>query len=52
MDAALLIRADRVWRTVQGMLRITLGRAVPAELPEAPARALLRGRGRGGCGSG
>ncbi len=41
-DAALLIRADRVWRTVQGVLRITLGRAVPAELPEAPARALLR----------
>jgi glutamate-ammonia-ligase adenylyltransferase len=41
-DAALLIRADRIWRTVQGMLRITLGRAVPAELPEAPARALLR----------
>jgi glutamate-ammonia-ligase adenylyltransferase len=41
-DAALLIRADRVWRTVQGMLRITLGRAVPAALPEAPGRALLR----------
>ena len=41
-DATLLIRADRVWRTVQGMLRITIGRAAPAELPEATARPLLR----------
>jgi glutamate-ammonia-ligase adenylyltransferase len=48
-DAALLIRADRIWRTVQGMLRITLGRAVPAELPEAPARALLRAAGAAGA---
>jgi glutamate-ammonia-ligase adenylyltransferase len=41
-DAALLIRADRVWRTVQGMLRIAIGRTAPAELPEATARLLLR----------
>ncbi len=41
-DAALLIRADHVWRTVQGMLRVTVGRGAPAELPEASARALLR----------
>ncbi len=41
-DAARLIGADRLWRTVQGMLRITLGRAPPAALPEASARALLR----------
>lgn len=41
-DAALLIRADCVWRTVQGMLRITIGRAAPAELPEATARPLLQ----------
>jgi [glutamine synthetase] adenylyltransferase / [glutamine synthetase]-adenylyl-L-tyrosine phosphorylase len=41
-DADLLIRADRVWRTVQGMLRITIGRTAPAELPEATARPLLR----------
>ena len=41
-DAALLIRADRLWRSVQGMLRITLGRAPPETLPEASARALLR----------
>ena len=41
-DAALLVRADRVWRTVQGMLRITVGRATHPELPEASVRPLLR----------
>jgi glutamate-ammonia-ligase adenylyltransferase len=48
-DAALLIRADCVWRTVQGMLRITLGRAVPREVPEAPARAVLRAAAQAGA---
>jgi glutamate-ammonia-ligase adenylyltransferase len=46
-DAALLVRADRIWRTVQGMLRITVGQAgagrEPAErLSDASADALLR----------
>lgn len=41
-DAAALIRADHLWRTVQGMLRLTLGRAQPDALPEASARPLLR----------
>ena len=42
-EATALIRADRLWRTVQGMLRITLGQAHPeAQLPEASARPLLR----------
>jgi glutamate-ammonia-ligase adenylyltransferase len=41
-DAKVLIRADHLWRTIQGMLRITLGRAVPEPLPEASARTLLR----------
>jgi glutamate-ammonia-ligase adenylyltransferase len=41
-DAALLIRADHVWRTVQGMLRITVGRGARGELPDASAHALLR----------
>ena len=41
-DATLLIRADHVWRTVQGMLRITVGRGAHDELPDASARALLR----------
>ena len=41
-EATALIRADRLWRTVQGMLRITLGQAHPQALPEASARPLLR----------
>ncbi len=44
-DAALLIRADHLWRTVQGMLRLTLGRAHPDALPDASARPLLRATG-------
>ena len=44
-DATLLIRADHVWRTVQGMLRITVGRGARDELPDASARALLRAAG-------
>ncbi len=41
-DAALLIRADHAWRTVQGMLRITVGREAGETLPEASARPLLQ----------
>ena len=41
-DAALLIRAGHLFRTVQGMLRLTLGRAHPDTLPAASARPLLR----------
>ncbi len=41
-DAAALVRADLLWRSVQGMLRITVGRTPPDTLPEASARALLR----------
>ncbi len=44
-DAALLIRADHTWRTVQGMLRITVGRDAGETLPEASARPLLRALG-------
>jgi glutamate-ammonia-ligase adenylyltransferase len=44
-DAALLIKADRMWRTVQGMLRITVGRDAGEDLPEASARPLLRATG-------
>jgi glutamate-ammonia-ligase adenylyltransferase len=40
-DAALLIGADRAWRTIDGMLRILVGRGPPAELPAAAAGALL-----------
>ncbi len=44
-DATLLIRADHAWRTVQGMLRITVGRDAGEDLPEASARPLLRAMG-------
>jgi len=39
--AAMLIRADRLWRTVQSMVRITVGRGA-TELPIPAAEALLR----------
>jgi glutamate-ammonia-ligase adenylyltransferase len=41
-DAATLICAEKLWRTVQGMLRITIGRSVKEALPTAAAAALLR----------
>ena len=44
-DAAVLIGADHAWRTVQGMLRITVGRDAKETLPEASARPLLRAMG-------
>ena len=44
-DAALLIRADHAWRTVQDMLRITVGREARETLPDASARPLLRAMG-------
>ena len=40
-DAALLIRADRTWRSVQGLLRIAYGRSPPEPLSTAAAAALL-----------
>ena len=40
LDAA-LIRAEKLWRTVQGMLRITVGRSVKDELPAAAAAVKL-----------
>ena len=39
-EADTLIRADRLWRTVQSLLRITVGRA-PAGLPPQAEAALL-----------
>jgi glutamate-ammonia-ligase adenylyltransferase len=41
-DAALLIRADRIWRTVQGVLRIAAGRNPAERLPPPAGEALLR----------
>jgi glutamate-ammonia-ligase adenylyltransferase len=44
-DAALLVQADHTWRTVQGMLRVTVGRGAHKEVPDASAQALLRAAG-------
>lgn len=41
-DAARLIQADRIWRTVQGQLRLTEGRGARAELSPSAAAPLLR----------
>ena len=41
-DAALLIRADRIWRAMQGMLRLTLGRPTAEAPPDAAMPALRR----------
>jgi [glutamine synthetase] adenylyltransferase / [glutamine synthetase]-adenylyl-L-tyrosine phosphorylase len=41
-DATLLIGADRMWRTVQGMLRLTEGPAPRAALAPASVEAMLR----------
>ncbi len=41
-DADLLIRADRIWRTVQGSLRLTEGARPPVLLSDAAGAALLR----------
>jgi glutamate-ammonia-ligase adenylyltransferase len=39
-NAALLIRADRDWRAVQSLLRITLGRALPVAPPPPVAEKI------------
>jgi len=41
-EANTLVRADRIWRTVQGMLRLTDGGRPPAELSDTALAALLR----------
>jgi [glutamine synthetase] adenylyltransferase / [glutamine synthetase]-adenylyl-L-tyrosine phosphorylase len=40
-DARSLIDAERLWRTIQGMLRMTVGRVEAASLPHASALLLL-----------
>ncbi|WP_376090466.1 hypothetical protein ACE7GA_19890 [Roseomonas sp. CCTCC AB2023176] len=42
-EAAMLIRADRFWRTLQSLLRLTVGRWKEPALPEPAAHAILRG---------
>jgi glutamate-ammonia-ligase adenylyltransferase len=45
-DAAMLIKADHLWRSVQGLLRITLGREIPPMLPEPVLHTLIQASGR------
>lgn len=40
-DVAVLIEAERLWRTIQGMLRMTVGRVESGTLPPASAMPLL-----------
>ena len=52
-EAEMLIRADRIWRAVQGLLRITGGRTVPASLTPAADARLARALDRiGSSGAG
>jgi glutamate-ammonia-ligase adenylyltransferase len=41
-EAASLIQAERLWRATQGLLRITVGRTIPATLPPAAETRLAR----------
>ena len=50
-DARRLIEAERLWRTIQGMLRMTVGRVEAAALPHASALPLLRAAARFGVDS-
>jgi [glutamine synthetase] adenylyltransferase / [glutamine synthetase]-adenylyl-L-tyrosine phosphorylase len=47
-DAGLLIQAERLWRTIQGMLRMTVGRVEAETLPAASAALLLRAAAEAG----
>ena len=49
-DVAVLIKAERLWRTIQGMLRMTVGQVEGGDAPSGigPAAAACRRCGRGG----
>jgi glutamate-ammonia-ligase adenylyltransferase len=47
-DAQLLIGAERLWRTIQGMLRMTVGQLASENLPDASAAALLHAAAKAG----
>jgi glutamate-ammonia-ligase adenylyltransferase len=48
-DVKLLSGAERLWRTVQGILRLTVGRLDAEILPEASAAPLLHAAARAGA---
>jgi [glutamine synthetase] adenylyltransferase / [glutamine synthetase]-adenylyl-L-tyrosine phosphorylase len=47
-DVRVLVDAERLWRTIQGMLRMTVGRVEVATLPHASALPLLDAAGKAG----
>ncbi|HVY15966.1 MAG TPA: bifunctional [glutamine synthetase] adenylyltransferase/[glutamine synthetase]-adenylyl-L-tyrosine phosphorylase [Rhodopila sp.] len=47
-DAETLIRADLLWRTVQGVLRLTVGQTGKDALPQASAEPLLKAAAKAG----
>jgi glutamate-ammonia-ligase adenylyltransferase len=47
-DAALLIQADLLWRTIQGVLRLTVGKTDKDVLPPASAEPLLEAAAKAG----
>ena len=47
-DARFLISTERLWRTIQGMLRMTVGRVEAALLPHASAVPLLHAAAKAG----
>ena len=51
-EANLLIQAERLWRTIQGMLRMTVGRVEAEALPSASAALLLRAAAEAGVTAG
>jgi glutamate-ammonia-ligase adenylyltransferase len=50
-DTAILLQANLVWRTIQEILRLTVGRVTTAELPAAPACLLREAVARAGVPS-
>ncbi len=47
-DAEILIRADLLWRTIQSVLRLTVGQTTAGTLPAAPAEPLLKAAAKAG----
>jgi len=50
-DAGVLIRADLLWRTIQGILRLTVGQTRADTLPPAIAEPLLEATAKLGIGA-
>jgi glutamate-ammonia-ligase adenylyltransferase len=47
-DSDALIQADLLWRTIQSVLRLTVGQTTADTLPAAPAEPLLKAAARAG----